>query len=56
MKCFIFFTYPDSSAVESSLSTRREGEEGEFFIIKFTKTKKILRKKDFFISLSILLH
>ncbi len=26
---FLFFTHPDSSAAESSLSTRREGEEGE---------------------------
>jgi len=38
MNCFIFFTHPDSSADESSLSSRREarlndkvgqGEEGE---------------------------
>ena len=25
----MFFTHPDSSNAESSLSTRREGEEGE---------------------------
>ena len=29
MRSFIFFTHPDSSDDESSLSTRREGEEGE---------------------------
>ena len=29
MNSFLFFTHPDSSAAESSLSTRREGEEGE---------------------------
>jgi hypothetical protein len=29
MNGFRFFTHPDSSAAESSLSTRREGEEGE---------------------------
>jgi hypothetical protein len=29
MNGFLFFTHPDSSAAESSLSTRREGEEGE---------------------------
>jgi len=29
MKSFIFFTHPDLSGDESSLSTRREGEEGE---------------------------
>jgi hypothetical protein len=29
MNSFIFFTHPDSSCAESSLSTRREGEEGE---------------------------
>jgi hypothetical protein len=28
-KCFLSFTHPDSSDDESSLSTRREGEEGE---------------------------
>jgi len=32
MNCYITFTHPDSSADESSLSTRREGEEGESFI------------------------
>ncbi len=26
----MFFTHPDSAAAESSLSSRREGEEGEF--------------------------
>ncbi len=25
----VFFTHPDSSSAESSLSSRREGEEGE---------------------------
>ena len=29
MKGFIFFTYSDSSSAKSSLSTGREGEEGE---------------------------
>ena len=29
MKCFIIFTHLDSSGDESSLSSRREGEEGE---------------------------
>ncbi len=29
MTGFKFFTHPDSSSAESSLSTRREGEEGE---------------------------
>ena len=26
----LMFTHPDSSSAESSLSSRREGEEGEF--------------------------
>lgn len=29
MNVFLFFTHPDSSAAVSSLSTSREGEEGE---------------------------
>jgi hypothetical protein len=29
MTVILFFTHPDSSAAESSLSTIREGEEGE---------------------------
>jgi hypothetical protein len=29
MKVFLFFTHPDSSAAESSLSASGEGEEGE---------------------------
>jgi len=29
MNGFLFFTHPDLSAAESSLSTSREGEEGE---------------------------
>ena len=29
MNVLLFFTHPDSSAAESSLSTSREGEEGE---------------------------
>lgn len=32
----MFFTHPDSSSAESSLSTRREGEEGESSIIKLS--------------------
>ena len=31
MYCFIFFTHPDSSGDELSLSAGREGEEGESF-------------------------
>ena len=31
MKGFLFFAYPDLFTTVSSLSTRREGEEGEFF-------------------------
>lgn len=34
MKGFIFFTHPDLSSAVSSLSTRREGEEGESFTNK----------------------
>jgi hypothetical protein len=29
MNSLIIFTHPDSSGAESSLSSRREGEEGE---------------------------
>lgn len=29
MSNFLLFTHPDSSSAESSLSSRREGEEGE---------------------------
>ncbi len=31
MNDFLFFTHPDSSTAESSLSTSREGEEGGQF-------------------------
>jgi len=40
MKSFKFFTHPDSSAAESSLSKRREGEEGESIDIHFSFFKK----------------
>lgn len=34
MNSLIFFTHPDSSGDESSLSARKEGEEGESFAKK----------------------
>jgi hypothetical protein len=37
MKCNLVFTHPDSSAAESSLSARIEGEEGEFYINQLLK-------------------
>jgi len=40
MTSFIFFTHPDSSADESSLSTRREGEEGESIFSKIKLLSK----------------
>jgi hypothetical protein len=43
MNSFMFFTHPDSSADESSLSACREGEEGESICmnsITGTKTHK----------------
>ncbi len=43
MKSIILLTHPDSSNDESSLSTRREGEEGESkHIITGIKTDKYI--------------
>ena len=34
MNSFMFFTHPDLSSAKSSLSSRREGEEGELMCEK----------------------
>lgn len=42
MSNYVFFTHPDSSAAVSSLSARREGDEGESIEQNFSVTKKII--------------
>jgi len=40
MKNHLFFTHPDSSGAESSLSLRRKGDEGESMSIYLTNDIK----------------